>query len=360
VTIVTAGQSAQFLSRRPVSVLGQPELAGLLTRLGLTTLGDFASLSSSDVLSRFGPLGARSHRLAGGRDARPVVAREPPPDLICWVEFDEPLDRVDQVAFAVRQPAGDFVDALTAEGLVCTTVRIEIVAEDGPGSARRWLHPRWFDAADLVDRVRWQLQGDGRSDAGLTSAIARVGLIPDEVDSIGAHADALWGNGPDEAVHRALSRVQSILGHGAVVSAVVGGGRGPADRQTFVPWGDRPAPRWPTDAPWVGRLPSPAPSTVYPEPLPALVVTDDLKTVTVDDRGVLNGEPARFCPTGRPRARSDLQQVEVWAGPWPVSERWWDDEAARRIARFQVVGADGSAWLLVLDHGQWWTEASYD
>ncbi|HSS68410.1 MAG TPA: DNA polymerase Y family protein, partial [Nocardioidaceae bacterium] len=62
VTIVTEGQSSRFLSGLPVSVLEQPDLAGLLTRLGLTTLGDFASLSSTDVLSRFGPVGAHAHR----------------------------------------------------------------------------------------------------------------------------------------------------------------------------------------------------------------------------------------------------------------------------------------------------------
>jgi protein ImuB len=363
VTIVTEGQSARFLSGLPVSVLEQPELAGLLTRLGLTTLGDFASLPSTDVLSRFGPIGAHAHRLAGGGDSRPVVARQPPPELVRWVEFDDPLDRVDQVAFSVRQAADEFVAALAAEGLVCTTVRIEAVAEDGPGSGRRWLHPRWFDAAELVDRVRWQLQGNdtlGKTEVGLTSPIVRVGMIPEEVDSIGAHADALWGNGPDELVHRALSRVQSMLGHGAVVSAVVGGGRGPADRQTLVPWGDRSVPRWSDDAPWIGQLPNPAPSTVFPEPLPAVVVSDEHRVVSIDDRGLLDGQPALFCPTGRPRLVAELLPVDVWAGPWPVSERWWDAEAARKLARFQVVGADGSAWLLVVDRNQWWTVASYD
>src|SRR3954469_8015894 len=96
VTIITEGLSSRFLSSLPVSVLEQPELAGLLSRLGLTTLGDFAALSGTDVLSRFGPIGAHSHRLAGGGGARAIVARQPPPELVSWVEFDDPLDRVDQ------------------------------------------------------------------------------------------------------------------------------------------------------------------------------------------------------------------------------------------------------------------------
>ena len=50
--------------------------------------------------------------------------------------------------------------------------------------------------------------------------------------------------------------------------------------------------------------------------------------------------------------------MAAWAGPWPVEERWWDTDAARRLARFQVVGADGRAWLLVVQNGHWWTEAA--
>ena len=33
---------------------------------------------------------------------------------------------------------------------------------------------------------------------------------------------------------------------------------------------------------------------------------------------------------------------------------------ARHVARFQIVGIDGSAWLMVVENGQWWTEARYD
>jgi protein ImuB len=360
VLVVAEGESAAFLSGHSVAVLGHPELAGLLRRLGLTTLGDFATLSSTDVLSRFGPIGAHAHRLAGGGDIRPVIARQPPPELTTWTDLEEPADRVDQVAFAVRRDADRFVSDLASADLVCTTLRIQVVTEDGPGSERSWLHPRWFDSADVVDRVRWQLQGDGKADTGLTSRVVRVGLIPDDVDPIGAHADTLWGSGPEEKVHRTLTRVQSILGHGAVASATLGGGRGPADRQTLVPWGDRLVPRWGDNAPWIGRLPDPPPTTIYPERRPAVVVTSDHQVVAIDDRGVLTGQPALFCPSGRPRSDVDLQPVDAWAGPWPVSERWWDESASRRIARFQMVGADGGAWLLVLDEDQWWTEARYD
>ncbi|MPZ63096.1 MAG: DNA polymerase Y family protein [Propionibacteriales bacterium] len=353
---VPVGGSANFLAPLPIDVLERPELADLLRRLGLRTLGAFAELSGTDVLTRLGTDGARAHRLARGADDRPVVARRPPPNHTREVDFEPSADRVDQVAFAVRGPADGFVADLAEQGLVCVAVRVEVSAESGEVRCRTWSHPRWFDAADVVDRVRWQLQGIGGNDGGLASAVVRVRLFPEEVDAIGTHADGLWGGAPDERVHRAMSRVQSNLGHDAVVSAVVGGGRGSADRQTLVPWGDRPIPRWSGDLPWPGSLPPPAPTTVYATPLPAEVVAADGEPVRVSGRGVVLGEPARFCPDGRHR----LRPVAAWAGPWPVEERWWDESAERRLARFQIVGTGGDAWLLTVENGRWWTEARYD
>jgi protein ImuB len=153
-----------------------------------------------------------------------------------------------------------------------------------------------------------------------------------------------------------------MLGHGAVASVLVGGGRGPAERQTLVPWGDRPVPALPPELPWPGSLPAPAPATVYPAPRPALVLAANGLQVSVSARGVLSGDPAafRFEPGPQVADSNKLQTVAAWAGPWPVEERWWDTDAENRLARFQIVGADGRAWLFAVRNGHWWVEASYD
>ena len=52
--------------------------------------------------------------------------------------------------------------------------------------------------------------------------------------------------------------------------------------------------------------------------------------------------------------------VVAWAGPWPIEEHWWDLQSARRRARVQVVTADGAAYVLSLEGGDWWVEATYD
>ncbi|GAB3045408.1 DNA polymerase Y family protein [Parafrigoribacterium mesophilum] len=381
IRIVPEGQSAQFLGPLPIGLLedgpggvgsgrdgsggrgprGQrrgdqaPELVPLLRRLGVHTLADFAALPAGDVLGRFGATGAQLHALAAGLDSRAVVPREPPEELDCVVEFEPALDRVDQVTFGIRAPAGRFLEKLTAAKLVCTGIAVEIVSQSGRVSQRSWLHPRSFTAADVVDRVRWQLQGADRSDSPLDCAVIRVRVTPESVDAIGNHEEGLWGAGPDERIHHALSRVQSMLGHDGVLTAAVGGGRTVADRQNLVPWGDRGQLTRPAPRPWPGHLPAPAPSTVFDVPRPVHVLTAEGTAVRVDERGILSAPPAQFSDAGR-RAR----QVSAWAGPWPVDERWWDAASARRVNRFQLVDEEGTGWLLVLQGESWWAEARYD
>jgi hypothetical protein len=78
--VVPPGGSAAFLSPWPVETLDRPELADLLRRLGVPTLGAFAALPTRHVLSRLGADGVACHEVAGGiRSELPGyrVARRP-------------------------------------------------------------------------------------------------------------------------------------------------------------------------------------------------------------------------------------------------------------------------------------------
>jgi protein ImuB len=360
ICIVPEGGSADFLAGMPVGLLGEEALATLLRRLGIRTLGDFAQLEPRDVEARFGDTGARVHALACGLDSRPVVPRVVPEELDSSVGFEPPLDRIDQVTFGFRASADHFIEQLVRARLVCTSIRIEVDSEAGELSERTWLHPRSFTAADVVDRVRWQLQGSGTIagnpfGSGLSSGITRVRVVPESVDAIGNHEQGLWGTGHDERIHHGLSRVQSMLGHGAVVTAAVGGGRTLLDRQSLVAWGDRTEKARPDALPWPGQLPTPTPGTVFEAPQPAMVIDSAGRAVDLDERGVLSGIPARFSTDGR-----TLHPITAWAGPWTIDERWWDAETFHRASRFQVVDDSGAAWLLVLERRVWWAEARYD
>lgn len=358
------GESARSLAGLSIDLLERPELVDLLRRLGIRTLGQFAELPRRQVLARFGTDGALAHRLAAGDEDRPLAPRRLPPDLTTGVDLEPAVERVDQVAFAVKGAAERLVASLTERDLVCTCLLIELHTENGEVSERRWRHPRWFSAADVIDRVRWQAQAQGRAgtrrrpdhDAdddrdGLTSGVTGVRLTPEEVARTGGFAEGLWGDrAPDERVHRGLSRVQSMLGHEAVLTAVLGGGRSLTSRVTLVPWGDEPMAERPADPPWPGRLPTPAPATVLPEPEPV-----EIRGATLDTRGDLL-EP----PKALRRRGEQPTDIERWAGPWPVTERWWDEAKARHYVRLQVLCADGRAYTLLHEHARWWIEASHD
>jgi hypothetical protein len=65
--VVPAGGTPDFLAPLPVDILGRPELAELLGRLGIRTLGEFAALPESHVLGRFGADGVICHLVAAGQ-----------------------------------------------------------------------------------------------------------------------------------------------------------------------------------------------------------------------------------------------------------------------------------------------------
>ena len=357
--VIAAGESVTFLRGLPVDVLEDLDAVSLLQRLGLRTLGDLGDLSATDVRDRFGAQVAWVHRVVGGNGAVLLATRTPPPDLACHVDFEPPLDSAETISFSVRQTADRVVDQLARLHLVCTEVLVEARCEGSvePASSRTWLHPRWFSAADLVDRLHWQLQGGFRG-GEIRAPVDRVVFTPVTVVPDAVHADGLWG-GTDERVERGIARVQGMLGHEAVVRPVLQGGRAPADRQALVPWGERATGLRPTAPAWPGRIPPPAPTRVLATPVAAAVVGGGMRTVGVDDRGAVTCEPERF----RPGPSGDWQPVAAWAGPWPVEELWWETQEMaepRRVARFQVVGVDGRAWLMTWDDGVWFTEAAYD
>lgn len=352
VLVVPAGEAADYLAPLPVTRLGDPELAGLLPRLGIRRLGDFAAMDAGSVRDRFGDRGVRLHALSGGLDSRGVTPRTPPPELAGQVDFEPPLTLVDQVAFSIRATAEDFIAALATANLVCTELRVLLVAEEGEHSDRVWLHPTCFDVAAVVDRVRWQLLAAAGSTIG--SGLVRVRLEPVAVDGLAGHTPGLFGPGADERVHHVLSRVQAMLGHEGVLTPAVGGGRWLAERQVLVPWGDRTILRQPAARPWPGSLPDPLPATVFPDRRKVEVVDADGVRVGVDDRLLLTGTPA-VLSVGAARL-----QLAGWAGPWPVAERGWDPARAASGCRFQVADDTGGAWLLVLDADGWWAEGRYD
>jgi protein ImuB len=363
--VVPPGETPEFLARFPVAVLGLPELCELLPRLGIETLGQLAGLPSAEAISRFGPPGELAGRLARGLDPRPLIPRPPLADLSAAMEFDPPAQQAEPVIFAAKALADQMHDLLAVGGFGCVRVRVEVRYSGGVQVSRLWRHDGLLSSLAVAERVRWQL--DGRpvtqpgapapaSDDGELGGVTLLRLVPDQLVRATGRQLALWGDAVvSDRVARAAIRVQAMLGHERVTRPVPAGGRRPVEQVLFVPFGDVRVPQLPADRPWPGQIPAPSPVTVYPAPRPASVTDSGGDVVSVGGRAGLSAAPARLAVDGGPP-----RPVTAWAGPWPVTQRWWDPPQACRQARFQLVTDDGHAWLAAIQDGRWQIEARYD
>jgi protein ImuB len=241
---VAPGDTPAFLAPLGVEELDrEPDvdrsgLVGLLRRLGLRSLGAFAALDPEDVGSRFGADAVLCHRLTRGLDPRPPVRRIPPEELTAEAELDPPVDRVDAAAFAARGLAERLHRTLASHGLSCTRLGVGARTVAGEELHRIWRCAEPLTPSGTVDRLRWQL--DAWLSRGGTGALERLWLVPEETVTAGALQLGLWGDvgESDERAARALVRVQALLGPESVVTAVLVGGRDPAEQIRLVPWGD--------------------------------------------------------------------------------------------------------------------------
>lgn len=378
VLVVPPQQGRRFLAGLPLTFLADPisplfsdedgtkALLDVLGRLGIRTLGDLAELSESDVLGRFGWPGLLAHRLACGLDDRPLQTGAAGEDAGAEAEIDPPADRIETVAFMARALADNMVGRLARGGLDCVSIGITAESDSGHASRRRWRHELRFGAADIVDRVRWQLEGWYRSPERPTGPVTLIRITPCVTAPADGRQLGMWGarSEADERAARTLARVQGLLGAEAVTVPRLAGGRHPADTGRRMPLGAAQAEASPrkakkkakaAEAPWPGRLPAPSPAVVLAQPEPITVIDCGGAPVTVGGRGEASAPPWQMTDSS-----GHSRTVVAWAGPWPLDERWWRPSARRRQARFQIILDDGSAHLCVLETGRWWLEATYD
>ena len=367
--LVDPGATVDFLAPLGIHELDQPdadraELVDLLWRLGLRTIGAFAAVAERDVVSRLGSAGLLAHRLARGLSERPPHRRRPPPELVATREIDPPLERVDAAAFLAKTLADGFHAGLAAHGLACTRLGIYAVTENGEELSRVWRCAEPLTPQGIADRVRWQFEGWLRT-GGPTSGVSRLRLVPEETVEGRSLQLGLWRGGTPgiedehaDKANRALVRVQGLLGPDSVFTAVLDGGRGPAERVRLLPWGDQLAAESPPEVPWPQRLPEPSPATVFAEARPVRVLDFRGVDVEVLRRRQLTAPPHTVTlGVGEPR------HVLEWAGPWHVEGRWNSAEGTRTRIQALLAGEPEIAVLLARTgqiNPQWTVEGVYD
>ncbi len=143
--IVEAGGARDFLAPKPVTILDRPELADLLLRLGITTLGAFAALPRAQVLARFGRDGAMCHEVAAGaRSELPGMRLYSLSDLV-GTHAGAPTDAAGAARGAKR------ANGPTQRGFFGDDAGATERARNAVGAVQRLLHPEAV--------VRGRLQG---------------------------------------------------------------------------------------------------------------------------------------------------------------------------------------------------------
>lgn len=320
----------RFLASRDLGVLPNRDLVDTFRWLGFATLGDLASLPREAIASRFGQAGIDAHRLASG-ESLPPAPRKIPADLVVEESFEEPLDVLEQVAFASQALGARLMGALRQAGTAPRSIAVEVESAGGEARTRTWHGSDPLTEEAIIERVFWQVRGWVESAHGPVGGVVRLRITPLEVSGGGRQLGLLDDTVAVLDAERAITRLQAIVGPDRVLTARPQGGRGPEERVRWQPWGEDPGPvdRDPT-APWPGRTPGPAPALVPPDPVP----------FTIDWEG---GIPVRV------RLRSRWVEVLTWAGPWRTTGRWW--RAENDANRYQLVTSAGAFLCEVTSEG---------
>jgi protein ImuB len=360
--VVPAGESGQHVKDRSLRWLEKvgeipAEMIRLCEQLGLATCGDLAAISHNDILGRFGPVGSRAHHLAAGCDPRPVIVADPPGSWEYEQTLAEPAPHLDTVVFLAKHLADQMWAELSGRGRVCTRVEITSETEHGERSQRSWYLGTGFRAAQITERVRWQLEGWAGT-GEMTAGVNLIRLVATEVCADSGVQDRFWGgrSQADDDALRMINRLVGIGGPDAVRVARWQGGRLPEERYQWVSAVSAEPDSGPIKSmtpPWPGALPPPSPAVVLAAAQPILVHDVAGDVVTVNGRGEVSAPPAVVVEQGR------SVQVLCWAGPWPLEQRWWDPVSARRVAHFQMLLSDERALLAAVEHQRWWITAVY-
>lgn len=337
--VVDEGQEAAFLAPLPLTRLS-PELgvATTLTRWGISSIGDLASLPESEIASRLGEIGRELHHAARGIDPRPLIPRALPPEFREGMELEWPLVALEPFLFIASAALDRLTRRMEMQGFSCTRLELTMSLEpDGYHSLGIDLPAPTRDVKTMLTLLRLDLEKTAPG-------------APVVAFSLVAHPDrprraqlSLFGPAAlsPEKLATTIARLVSILGDGRVGMAMAVDGHLP-ERYAIADY----APPPPPDT----RL-KPHKSRgllavrVFRPPLPVEVITRQVDGET--QISAIHGEGDH---TG---------QARVSSGPWRLEAGWWSDTPADR-SYWDVELERGGIYRVYQGGEEWFVDARYD
>ena len=303
-------------SPKPKAQGPEPDIVEQLTRWGLRTLGDLASLPSGELSARLGQTGLRWQRWARGEEMRPLVPSGVAEQFEASLELEWPIDGLEPLSFVLARLLEPLCERLerSDRGAVVLRVTLTLVT---PASARsatggRDVHERVVelpapmrDARVLRTLALLDLESHPPS-APIDRVAVAVDVTEGRVLQFGLFARAL----PTDTLATLLARLGALMGADHIGS--------PSLVDTYRPGAFAMAKFDPPREFTTPNPQSPVPNHKsaavlrrFRSPIPARVVLEQGRPVrvTTDRRGVAGG------------------RVERCEGPWRSSGDWWKPHA---------------------------------
>ncbi len=205
-----------------------------LAKLGVTTVGQLATLPEAGLLRRFGAEVHRLHQHAIGARQEPLTPAKPVSPPRGTLDFDDPILDREALLFFGKQLLDPLLHELARRGQALSELRLELALEHG--SATETLRPALptLDAPQLLNLLRLRLERTGLAAAVRSLALVAAGQ-PATREQLTLFAEAVAKKRDRAAGDRALARIRAAFGDAAVVRAKLRSGHLPEASYSWEP-----------------------------------------------------------------------------------------------------------------------------
>jgi protein ImuB len=333
--IIPAGGSVAFLAPLPVTLLPlAPGDAERFDMLGLRVLGQIGALDTAPFAARFGERARLYSALARGLDAQPLFPRRAKTVYEERFGFENAITQLEPLFFALRGCVANIGGRLAGAAQVCDTLELILILDPGETLCQSpstctipvTMAEPTSSAVVMFDLARVALEA--REQLGPVEAIiVRTGPCEQPPPQLGLFDGARGSRGA--ALAATLARLHASLACDEVVTLVTQRERSrlPERMQKAAPVGS-PRQFAPSKKACTGSLPSAW--------APALRLIDPPQTISAPSKSA------------------------ACAGPFRLSESWWDRPIERDY--YQLRDRDGALVLVFHDirEDHWYVQGVFD
>jgi protein ImuB len=336
VTIVPAGQEAEYLAELPIeAILADFQVLETLTCWGVRTLGALANLPEIGLAERFGQKGVLLRRLASGQTKRILRPALPRKKFEKRIELDYSVEQLDQLLFVISSILHELTGDLNRHGLAANRLNLFLELENDSHHQRSQEFAMPLREPQMLLKI---VQVDLENHPPRAAIVAvRIELHPVPPQTL-QHGFFTPSHPAPQKLQLALTRIAGLVGEHNVGSALLLNTYRPDafSVKTFRP------PKSVDTAPVPSNRFLQIAFRIYRPALPAGVRTKDDRPMQIAAAGIRGN-------------------VLTASGPWRSSGEWWADTHWDRD-EWDIDLSNGGVYRIYCrrDSRDWFVEGVYD